>query len=224
MRWMMAAALAPIVLGNAHAAPPPGDARLQVIAKPWVKRFEAERLVDGYGSGRGDVMTMDMLVTEAEYREIAQQHGWPKPPAAINLKFSRGVSGDAWPANLRSLVRIFPHSDRALGLTHEAALGGRIVVRDGCLYVTGRGLPDRLAYFPREFGLARDPRGHLAIRSRLTGGKVVGKIGDNYIWGGPIDIRDGAPMVAELRAKCGNAPIEHVGMLVTEADFRRHQK
>ena len=204
---------------GAAAAPAPGDARLQKIARPWVQRFEQERLIGGYGSARG-VMHMDMLVTETEYREIARRHGWGQTPGTIELGFAKGVSGPAVTANARPLVRVFAHSDRALGATNQALLGGRIIVRDGCLYVTARNQPDRLAYFPREFGLMLDPQGRLAIRSRLSGGTIVGRVGEEFNWGGPIGIAKDAPMVAELRAKCGNAPIEHVGVLVTQADFR----
>ena len=101
-----------------------------------------------------------------------------------------------------------------------AALGGRIVSRGGCLYVTGRGQPDRLAYFPREFGLATDRRGALIIRSRIDG-KMIGRIGDEFTWGGPIALGKNAPMVSELRARCGNAPVEHVGMLTETSAFHR---
>lgn len=220
MRIIWAAGLASIAMCGAYAAPAPGDARLQKIAKPWVQRFEQERLLGGYGSSRG-AMQMDMLVTAAEYRAIARRHGWGQPPSTIRLGFSKGVSGPAVSEAAQPLVKIFAHSDRALGVTNQALLGGRIILRGGCLYVTARDQPDRLAYFPREFGLTLDPRGHPAIRSRLSGGKIVGAVGDDFNWGGPIGIVKDAPMVAELRAKCGNAPIEHVGMLVTQAEFRK---
>jgi hypothetical protein len=99
------------------------------------------------------------------------------------------------------------------------AVGGRILLKDGCFFVTGRGQPDRLAYFPREVGLAIDDAGYLAFRSRFDR-KLIGRVGEEFTWGGPIGIRPDAPMVAELKARCGAAPIEHVGMMTSSAAFR----
>lgn len=223
MRWMVAALFAGLAMAAAIAAPAAGDARLQKVAKPWVERFTGDRLLGGYGTGRGRVH-MDMLVTKAEYLAIAARHGWGKLPPTFDLAFAGGVTGDPVPANVRPLVRIFAHDDRALGMTNQALLGGRIMLRDGCLYVTGGGKPDRLAFFPREFGLTLDPKGQLAIRSRLSGGKIIGRVGEEFSWGGPIGIHEKAPMVRELRAKCGNAPIEHVGMLITTREFRKRYR
>jgi hypothetical protein len=40
----------------------------------------------------------------------------------------------------------------------------------------------------------------------------LGRIGEQFSWGGPIGISEDMPMVAALRARCGNAPLEHVGV------------
>ncbi len=196
-------------------------AELDAIAKPWVTRFNAERLLTGFGTDAtyGEVR-MDLVVSEAEYKAIAARQGWGPLPEPIKLEFAKGAAGTPVAREVAPLVRIFPHSDRALGITNQALLGGRIVLRDGCLWVTGPAKPDRLAYFPREFGLGVDGENYLAIVARDGSGKIVGRIGEEFNWGGPIGLAPDAPMVAELRAACGNAPIEHVGMLSSAAAFR----
>lgn len=194
---------------------------LQVIAKPWVERFMAERLLTGHGTDATyGKASMQLVVSEAEYREIAERKGWGPVPDAIELDFSGGVQGHAVPDAVRPLIRIFAHSDRDLGVTNQALLTGRIVLRDGCFYVVAPAQPDRLAYFPREVGLSLDPQGYLALRSRVDG-RLIGRVGEQFNWGGPIGLAADAPMVGDLRRQCGNAPIEHVGMLTSAAEFRR---
>ena len=187
-------------------------AELQTIAKPWVERFTTHRLLGGHGTDAtfGEVR-MDLVVSEAEFEAIAAREKWVLP-SAIKLEFAGGVDGAAVAPAVQSMIRIFPHSDRALGATNQALLGGRIVLQDGCFYVSGPEKPQRLAYFAREVALGVDPQGHLSLRSRGATPRHLGRIGEPFSWGGPIGIAEDAPMVAELRKRCGNAPLEHVGV------------
>ena len=187
-------------------------AELREIAKPWVERLTRHRLLGGHGTDAtyGEVR-MDVVVSEAEFRAIAAREGWQMPDA-IKLDFSPGVDGVAVPAQFGQLIRIFPQSDRDLGATNQALLGGRIVLRDGCFYVTGPTQPDRLAYFAREVALGADDQGYLSLRSRGSVSRHLGRIGEQFSWGGPIGAPEDMPMVAELRRRCGNAPLEHVGV------------
>lgn len=187
-------------------------AELQAIAQPWVERFTQRRLLGGYGTDatHGEV-GMDLVVSEAEFRAIAGREGW-NVPEAIKLRFAEPAEGPALPEQVRPLIRIFAQSDRALGPTHQALLGGRIVLRNGCFYVTGPGGRDRLAYFAREVAIGIDEQGYLALRSRGPASRHLGRIGEPFSWGGPIGTSESMPMVAELRARCGNAPLEHVGV------------
>ena len=196
------------------------QAELRAIALPWVERFNRHRLLGGYGTDAtyGEVR-MDLVVGEAEYAAIAAREGW-RPHPAIRLAFSREVSGAAVPEPLRPLIRVFPQSDRALGPTHEALLGGRIELRDGCFYVTRPGQPDRLAYFAREVALGLDGDGYLALRTRDSAPRHLGRVGEPFSWGGPIGTSETLPMVAELRARCGDAPLEHVGIPQSARLFR----
>jgi hypothetical protein len=188
-------------------------AELDAIARPWVERFTAHRLLGGHGTDAtfGEIR-MDMVVSEAEFREIAARQGWPQLPDAIKLDFAGAAEGAAVDERVRPLIRVFPQSDRALGATNQALLHGRIVLRDGCLFVTGGNGPARLAYFAREVALGLDEQGYLALKRRGPAPRHLGRIGEQFNWAGPIGINETMPMVAELRARCGNAPLEHVGV------------
>ncbi len=185
---------------------------LETIARPWVDLFSRHRLLGGHGSDAtfGEVR-MDLVVSEAEFRAIASREKW-QVPDAIKLQFSEGVSGSPVLERVRPLVRIFPQSDRALGATNQALLRGTIVLRNGCLYVTGPNQPDRLAYFAREVSLGLDQQGYLSLRTRGSAPRHLGRVGESFSWGGPIGTSETMPMVKELRAECGTAPLEHVGV------------
>jgi len=196
------------------------QAELQAIARPWVERFGRLRLLGGYGTDAtyGEVR-IDLVVSDAEFRAIAEREGW-RVPEAIRLGFSEAVAGPALAPPVGALVRIFPQSDRALGPTQQALLGGRIELRDGCFYVTGPGRPDRLAYFAREVALGTDEAGYLSLRTRGPVPRHLGRVGEALSWGGPIAAPETLPMVAELRARCGGAPLEHVGIPESARLFR----
>ena len=187
-------------------------AELDAIARPWVERFTRHRLLGGHGSDAtyGEVR-MDLNVSKPEFQAIATREQW-QIPDAIKLTFSGGVEGAAIEPPLRPLIRLFPQSDRALGATNQALLGGRIVLRDGCLYITGPTKPDRLAYFGREVAVGLDDQSYISLRSRGADRRHLGRVGESFSWAGPIGISENMPMVAELRARCGNAPLEHVGV------------
>lgn len=204
-----------------HARSSPySEAELQKLIKPWIDRLSAERLFTGFGlntrQGRADI---DMVVSDDEFRAIADRNAWEQPPEYINLKFDGAPVGPDVDPSVAKGVRIFPHSDRNLGLTHEAGFSGRIVLRDGCFFVIGFDRTEKLAYFAREVGLGLDGQGYLSLHRRAAERQHLGRIGEMFSWPGPIAIDDSAPMVTELRGRCGNAPLMHVGVPESSAMF-----
>lgn len=185
---------------------------LRAIAAPWIERLSRHRLLGGHGTDAtfGEI-GIDLVVSEAEFRAFADREGW-RLPDAIKLRFSDAVEGPAVSEPVRPRLRIFPQADRSLGATNQALLGGRIVMRDGCLYVTGPNQPDRLAYFAREVAIGLDDSGYAALRTRGPAPRHLGRIGEEFSWGGPIGTSETMSMVAELRRRCGNAPLVHVGV------------
>ena len=196
------------------------EAELVRLTKPWIDRLEAERLTTGYAmnvrQGRADI---DMLVSEEEFAAIAQRHGWEQPPGIINLKFDAAPTGPAVDPAVAPRIRIFPQSDRNLGMTNQAALGGRIILNDGCFQVIGHDGSKMLAYFAREVGVGVDGSGYLSLYRRTDERRHLGRVGEMFTWAGPIPIDESAPMVRELRAQCGNAPLMHVGIPDSTALF-----
>lgn len=187
------------------------DAELNKMAKPWIDRLASERLFTGYGmNARHGTADIDMVVSEAEFADVARKRGWQKPPAFLNLKFGDVPTGLAIAPDVAKGIRVFPQSDRNLGITNEAAFGGRIVLRDGCFFVIGHDRSEKLAYFAREVGLGLDREGYLSLHRRDTQRTHLGRIGEQFTWPGPIAIDDSAPMVKQLRAQCGQAPLMHV--------------
>ncbi|HEX8572981.1 MAG TPA: hypothetical protein VF759_09530 [Allosphingosinicella sp.] len=188
------------------------QAELRAIAAPWIERLGRHRLLGGHGTDAtlGEI-GIDLVVSEAEFRSIAEREGW-RLPDSIRLRFSEAVAGRPVADPVLGLIRIFPQADRALRATNQALLGGRILLRDGCFYVSGPNRSDRLAYFAREVAVGIDDDGFLALRTRGTEPRVLGRIGEQFSWGGPIGTSESLPMVAELRKRCGHAPLEHVGI------------
>jgi hypothetical protein len=57
------------------------------------------------------------------------------------------------------------------------------------------------------------------LRTRAGEPRHLGRIGEVFSWAGPIAIREDAPMVRELRAKCGNAPLMHLSVAESQSLF-----
>ena len=193
---------------------------LEQLTRPWIMRLNAERLTTGYGmNARHGTADVDMVVSAEEFAAIARAKGWGPVPDTLNLKFDTAPVGVAVDPRIAPGIRIFAQGDRNLGATNQAALGGRIVLRDGCFFVIGHQGSEQLAYFAREVGLGLDQQGYLALHRRTVERPHLGRIGESFTWAGPIGIDESAPMVGELRARCGKAPLMHVGVPDSSAMF-----
>jgi hypothetical protein len=193
---------------------------LERLTRPWIDRLNAERLTTGYGMNpRRGTADINMVVSREEFDEIARRKGWGPPPPYLNLKFDTAPVGAAVDPLIAAGIRIFAQGDRNLGATNQAALTGRIVLKDGCLMVIGFDGKEQLAYFAREVGIGRDAAGYLSLHARTEKPRHLGRIGEMFTWAGPIGIDESAPMVAELRAHCGSAPLMHVGIPDSTAMF-----
>lgn len=196
------------------------EEELRTLSKAWVDRLSQERLFTGYGvNARQGRLDVDMVVGEDEFATIAERNGWEPIPGYLNLKFDKPPVGPAVEQGLASSIRIFPQSDRNLGLHNQAGYSGRIILRDGCFKVIGFDGKEQLAYFPRDAGLYRDPQGYLALRTRSEQPRHLGRIGEEFSWAGPIAVGENAPMVRELRDLCGDAPLMHVAIPESSALF-----
>jgi len=204
------------------ATAPYSLAELEKIAKPWTDRFTAQRLTGGWGMDDtyGTIEVM-MNVTEAEYAEVVAREGWGPPPAPIKLSFAKPLPTPSVDPQIAPLVRIFAQNDRNTGIQLEALGGGRIYMKDGCLFTQTAGdKTEKLAYFHRETGVGLDDQGYLALIDRATG-KAKGRLGEMFSWGGPNAVGEDFPLVKQLRAQCGNAPLFNVGNPESSNVFRK---
>ncbi len=195
-------------------------AELDALIAPWVHRFEQARILGGYGSdetfGTADFM---LTVTHSEYLRMAASAGW-SPPDAILLSFADELRAPASDPRAAPLVRIFPQADRSTAFVDMSATLGRIVLRDGCFRVERADGATGLAYFAREAGLTIDEDGYLALRARTRADAPAGRIGEMFVWAGYGTVTEAMAMVPELRERCGQGPIMHVGSPTSLHDFR----
>ncbi|HEY0165166.1 MAG TPA: hypothetical protein VGB39_07310 [Sphingomicrobium sp.] len=193
--------------------------QLTTLARPWIDRFVARKLAAGRGiDATYGVAEIMLNVTEEEYREIAARELWGPVPDAVVLQFSAPLHHASVDERAKPFLRIFAQNSRSTTRQPEAGFLGRITMRDGCLY-SGKAL----AYFHRETGIGIDDQGYLALTDRRTG-KNKGRIGEWFTWAGPNRFSEDMPMVRELRQRCGNAPIDHVGNPQSAAQFRVSQR
>jgi hypothetical protein len=196
------------------------SAELERLTKPWIERLNAERLTTGYGmNARRGTADIDMVVSREEFEAIAKRNRWGATPDYLNLKFDTAPVGPSVDPTVAGGIRLFAQGDRNLGATNQAALSGRIVLKDGCFRVIGFDGKEQLAYFAREVGLGVDREGYLSLHARASKPRHLGRIGEMFTWAGPIGIDESAPMVSDLRARCGKAPLMHVGIPDSTAMF-----
>lgn len=194
---------------------------LDALIKPWADRFTKAGIIGGYGSdatyGTAEFM---MSVTEREYRDIAARENWEPVPQPIKLDFARELAIPAVDARAAPSLRTFANDTRATVIQLLAAGTGRVILKDGCLRVVTQDGKQPLAYFHRETGIGLDEQGYLALIDRQTG-KPKGRIGEIFTWGGPNHMRPDMPGLAELKARCGEGPVAHVGNPEAKAAFDR---
>jgi hypothetical protein len=192
---------------------------LKALIDPWARRFGDAGIMGGYGlddtHGSAEFM---MNVTEKEYRALVAEEGWGPVPEAIKMGFARGLAIPEIDPKAAPFLRAFANDTRATTIQLEAGFSGRIILKDGCLRMVAHDGKQPLAYFHKETGVGLDPQGYLALIDRRTG-KPKGRIGEMFFWAGPNGLRPDMPGLAELKAKCGDGPVEHVGSPESKAAF-----
>lgn len=190
-------------------------AELQPIFDEWFPLFVEQRLLGG-GSVQefdGEVV-FDMTIDEAGFRAIAAKERWTLP-GQLRLNFGPPPNPRSIDPALASLVRVFPRSDRLPGAVNQAALRGRIILRDGCFRLADhRESEEPLVLFDRDAELIRAPDNFMVLRDGTTT-----RIGETVVWAGPRAANEADAGVKALRDRCGGGQIIPVGAPISAANF-----
>lgn len=183
-------------------------AELQPIFDEWFPRLTAKRLVGGGSVMEFDgVVAFDMTVDEIAFREIVAAEGWTLTEL-LRLEFGPPPNPRTIDPALASLVRLVPRSDRLPSAVNQAALSGRIILRDGCFRLADHGDGgEPLVLFDRDAEIGLDADNHMTV---TDGGQTV-RIGEKVIWAGPRGANEADVGVMALRAQCGAGPIIPIG-------------
>ncbi len=189
----------------------PADA--VAIGRAWIDRLEARRVLGGHGlagkSADGPVIAIDTLLTAREFDAWTRTSGW-SPPPHISWSFRPELVAPEVSASAAPAVRIWTASDIRTGLQHQALEGGRIVIKEGCLWLQQADRPDRIAWFNAETGIGHDAQGYLVLVNRMTG-ETMARLGEEMVWAGPNGLQVRERRVAEIRSACGEADLYPVG-------------
>lgn len=192
-------------------APLPANAR--AVGQTWIDRLEAAGVLDGYGlAGKGTdgpVSLVDVAMTAREFDAWAARNDWTVPDW-IRSSFQPELVAPPVSAAAKDGIRTWPSSHRRTGAQHQALLGGRVTLRDGCFHVQPPDGPEALAWFLAETGLDVDPDGYYILVNRMTG-ETMARVGEDMNWAGPNAVPADDPGLAALQAACGPGEVASVG-------------
>lgn len=184
-------------------------AELEPLFEEWRARFEPHRI---WGGGavmefEGEVR-FEMTVDQAAFRAIAAREGWVVPER-LRLNFPAVQNPRPVDPALASRVRVLARQDRADAAVNQAALSGRLILRDGCFRMQQADGSEPLVLFGRDAELGLDATGHLAVSDRRMG--TTARVGERVIWSGPRGVNPRDQGVQALRRACGDDSIVAVG-------------
>lgn len=193
------------------SGPLPADAK--AIGQVWLERLKAKNALGGYGlAGKGTdgpVNMIDTLLTAREFDAWVKQNGW-SAPRYLDWGFQPELIAPAVSERAAPAVRLWTQSETRTGIQLEALLGGRVVMKDGCLWFQQPGEPDRIAWLHAETGLDRDPEGYLIFVNRVTG-ETMARLGEEMTWAGPNPVSIPEWKVRDIQQACGKAELFAVG-------------
>ncbi|WP_312405798.1 hypothetical protein [Brevundimonas sp.] len=182
---------------------------LQPLFDVWWARFAPHRI-----AGAGAVMEFDgvvqiqLTIDQAQFETLSAAQGW-SIPERVQLLYAPRANPHAADPGLASQVRVFPREDRLPAAVLQAALSGRLILRDGCFRLQDHGDGgEPLVLFGRDVELRRDAEGYLVV---IDPHGRQARVGERIVWSGPRGVIDDAAGVLALRAACGSEPIVAVG-------------
>lgn len=192
-------------------------AELQPLFDEWWARLEPHRVLGG-GSVMefdGDVR-FDMTIDRAGFDVLAAREGWVIPER-LKLNFPPPPNARSVDPAVADQIRIFAREDRKPAVVPQAALSGRLILRDGCFRLQDHGEGgEPLVLFGRDVELRRDAEGHLIVAD--PEGRRA-RVGERVIWSGPRGAHPDDAGIHALRAACGTDSVVAVGEPESAAVF-----
>ncbi len=195
----------------------------QAMTAEWGQRFAKAKIGGTMMFPFEDRVEMTVPMTAREFRAISAREKWGEVPPQIRLSFAREMAVPRVDPRVARYVRGFASESLATTLQLQRGSSGRVVLDNGCLRLATKGkAKGPLVVFHKETGIGLDAQGYLAAIDRDTG-QSKGRVGEMWSWAGPNPGTqfDG---LEELKAACGDGPIENVGNPESEAVFdARHR-
>jgi hypothetical protein len=210
------------------SGPLPADAK--AIGEAWLDRLKIRNALSGYGlAGKGTdgpVNMIETLLTAREFDAWVKENGWTAP-RYLDWGFQPELVAPAVSERAASAVRLWTQSETRTGIQLEALFGGRVVMKDGCLWFQQKGEPDKIAWLHAETGLDRDPQGYFVFVNRVTG-ETMARVGEEMTWAGPNSVSVPPSKLHDVQQACGKAELFAVGnpqsaerMMVQHPHLRR---
>ncbi|QNM83542.1 hypothetical protein H8M03_04215 [Sphingomonas sabuli] len=193
------------------------ESELRAVLDAMMTAFAADRVIEGGGTGnKENRVVLDLLVREAEFRDLAARKGIAIPDSVVLRSRFEGTTAAAanWPlpAYLAQLVRAFPRSDRPVGIVHAIDSRVRIALVDGCFRSPDHG--NALVQLPMGASLFIDRDGYLAFGSAEVPGA---RVGEAVVSPGSVADVTAPELAGPINAACGPGRIIAVNALRSAA-------
>ena len=197
------------------------NAELRATLERMMTAFAADRVIQGGGTGnKENRVVLDLSVPESEFRALAARKGVAIPDSVI-LRVPPGLATAAvanrpLPPEIAPLVRIFPRSDRPLGIVNAIDSTAKVVLRDGCFRAADH--DNALVQLPMGANLFVDSEGYLAFGSGE--GPGYARVGEVVVFPGSVGEVTAPELVGPIHAACGPGKVIAVNGLASAAADR----
>ena len=207
---------APAVKREARGTAPAQSEASQTVDR-WVERLNRRNWA--YAWTNSPQYSISTRASEADFDEWLAANGWSAPDW-IEWTFMPDLPIGKVSDEAAERVRYFASSSQRTGIQRTALIGGKLILRDGCLHVVHDQGDEDLAWFHAETGLAVDSAGYLVTVDRRTG-TITARIGEEVSSGGPQGVPPNDPGIAKLREACGDGDIYNIGNPESRDRFKK---
>jgi len=160
-------------------------------------------------SGNTDVLLGKVIIRLGIYEE--QVAKYPsltafKNDPMVQLKFNTPLEpSEAVSDDVEGFIRYFAREKSRNQAVLTSLTKGRVLLKDGCFFLEGRGGDDRLIVFQEQMGVGRDEEGYIVLINRLpnAGLNRQTRVGERAGWGDGIRAVRDPEIITPLQKACG---------------------